>query len=268
MAPKATPLGEQLRSVFSAIDSGNQGHISYSDLRAAFQGCGIDFTYATVGELYTVAEGSESGLVTFSEWTRLAVRFPQVVSSLCSGLPQGGASAAESTADLPKDKDPSSNSDSDDRCELMDAQAEKLEQTAKDEGGLFSVTDWGPEAVGQPGKGSPPPQLHSQPLSSPLGEKGEGDDDEGVSKFKPHQSTAVWVSGQQPPAEQAGGGGAAPMGKFGKGDGLKSGGKVGRGKDVEGEITEGDHGKAKEKAAQSGIDTEAGRPLLSPRRDA
>ena len=47
-------LSEKLRSVFYDIDYGNKGYILYSDLRSAFRQADMEFTYATVGELFNI----------------------------------------------------------------------------------------------------------------------------------------------------------------------------------------------------------------------
>eukprot|EP01062_Namystynia_karyoxenos_P042748 TRINITY_DN3129_c1_g3_i2.p1 TRINITY_DN3129_c1_g3~~TRINITY_DN3129_c1_g3_i2.p1 ORF type:complete len:383 (+),score=65.06 TRINITY_DN3129_c1_g3_i2:87-1151(+) len=75
-------LSEKLRSVFYDIDTGNKGYVLYTDLRAAFQRCDIEFTYSTVGELFTAADADRSGHITYDEWVRFAINFPQVVDAL------------------------------------------------------------------------------------------------------------------------------------------------------------------------------------------
>ena len=52
--PSPQALSEKLRSVFYDIDFGNKGYILYSDLRSSFAKSDMEFTYATVGELFTV----------------------------------------------------------------------------------------------------------------------------------------------------------------------------------------------------------------------
>eukprot|EP01062_Namystynia_karyoxenos_P031534 TRINITY_DN233_c1_g1_i1.p1 TRINITY_DN233_c1_g1~~TRINITY_DN233_c1_g1_i1.p1 ORF type:complete len:326 (+),score=132.08 TRINITY_DN233_c1_g1_i1:78-980(+) len=95
-------LSEKLRSVFYDIDYGNKGYILYSDLRAAFAKCDIEFTYATVGELFTVADANRSGHITYDEWVRFAIQYPSVIDALffrSRDLYQDRASvAAEATA--------------------------------------------------------------------------------------------------------------------------------------------------------------------------
>eukprot|EP00756_Hemistasia_phaeocysticola_P012885 Hpha_TRINITY_DN15235_c3_g1::TRINITY_DN15235_c3_g1_i1::g.67886::m.67886 len=75
-------LSEKLRSVFYDIDYGNKGYILYSDLRAAFAKCDMEFTYATVGELFTVADSNRSGHVTYDEWVRFSIQYPGVIDAL------------------------------------------------------------------------------------------------------------------------------------------------------------------------------------------
>eukprot|EP01065_Artemidia_motanka_P008795 TRINITY_DN1444_c0_g1_i2.p1 TRINITY_DN1444_c0_g1~~TRINITY_DN1444_c0_g1_i2.p1 ORF type:complete len:320 (+),score=151.66 TRINITY_DN1444_c0_g1_i2:63-962(+) len=75
-------LSEKLRSVFYDIDFGNKGYILYSDLRAAFAKCDMEFTYATAGELFTVADANKSGHVTYDEWVRFAIQYPGVIDAL------------------------------------------------------------------------------------------------------------------------------------------------------------------------------------------
>eukprot|EP01061_Rhynchopus_euleeides_P027321 TRINITY_DN4446_c0_g1_i5.p1 TRINITY_DN4446_c0_g1~~TRINITY_DN4446_c0_g1_i5.p1 ORF type:complete len:221 (+),score=76.69 TRINITY_DN4446_c0_g1_i5:111-773(+) len=57
----APALSEKLRSVFYDMDVGNKGYILYSDLRAAFAKADMEFTYATVGELFTVVCQQDGG---------------------------------------------------------------------------------------------------------------------------------------------------------------------------------------------------------------
>eukprot|EP01064_Diplonema_japonicum_P036519 TRINITY_DN822_c0_g1_i15.p1 TRINITY_DN822_c0_g1~~TRINITY_DN822_c0_g1_i15.p1 ORF type:complete len:315 (+),score=102.39 TRINITY_DN822_c0_g1_i15:98-1042(+) len=78
----APALSEKLRSVFYDIDHGNKGYILYSDLRTAFTKSDMDFTYATVGELFTVADQNRSGHITYDEWVRFAIQYPSVVDAL------------------------------------------------------------------------------------------------------------------------------------------------------------------------------------------
>eukprot|EP01065_Artemidia_motanka_P029007 TRINITY_DN348_c0_g1_i2.p2 TRINITY_DN348_c0_g1~~TRINITY_DN348_c0_g1_i2.p2 ORF type:complete len:315 (+),score=135.69 TRINITY_DN348_c0_g1_i2:136-1080(+) len=78
----APALSEKLRSVFYDIDTGGKGYVLYTDLRAAFQKCDIDFAYATVGELFTQADRNRSGHVTFDEWVHFAISHPQVIDAL------------------------------------------------------------------------------------------------------------------------------------------------------------------------------------------
>jgi len=78
----APALSEKLRSVFYQIDSGNKGYILYTDLRNAFAAADMDFTYARVGELFTVADTNRSGHITYDEWVRFAIKYPNVIDGL------------------------------------------------------------------------------------------------------------------------------------------------------------------------------------------
>ncbi|KAJ9465565.1 hypothetical protein DIPPA_07106 [Diplonema papillatum] len=48
----APALSEKLRSVFYDVDGSNKGYVVFSDLRAAFAKAEIEFTHATVGDLF------------------------------------------------------------------------------------------------------------------------------------------------------------------------------------------------------------------------
>lgn len=78
----APTLSEKLRSVFYDCDTGNKGYVLYSDLRNAFTKCDIEFTYATVGELFTTADANKSGHITYDEWVAFAIKFPAVIDAL------------------------------------------------------------------------------------------------------------------------------------------------------------------------------------------
>eukprot|EP01065_Artemidia_motanka_P053024 TRINITY_DN9738_c0_g2_i1.p1 TRINITY_DN9738_c0_g2~~TRINITY_DN9738_c0_g2_i1.p1 ORF type:complete len:465 (+),score=209.03 TRINITY_DN9738_c0_g2_i1:68-1396(+) len=78
----APTLSEKLRSVFYECDTGNKGYVLYSDLRGAFAKCDIEFTYATVGELFTAADMNKSGHITYDEWVAFSIKFPQIVDAL------------------------------------------------------------------------------------------------------------------------------------------------------------------------------------------
>eukprot|EP01062_Namystynia_karyoxenos_P042742 TRINITY_DN3129_c1_g1_i5.p1 TRINITY_DN3129_c1_g1~~TRINITY_DN3129_c1_g1_i5.p1 ORF type:complete len:318 (+),score=132.49 TRINITY_DN3129_c1_g1_i5:41-955(+) len=75
-------LSEKLRSVFYDIDAAGKGYVLYSDLRAAFQKCDIEFTFKTVGELFTAADANRSGHITYDEWVRFAINYPQIIDAL------------------------------------------------------------------------------------------------------------------------------------------------------------------------------------------
>lgn len=78
----APTLSEKLRSVFYDCDAGNKGYVLYADLRAAFAKCDIEFTHATVGELFTAADSNRSGHITYDEWVNFAIKFPQIIDAL------------------------------------------------------------------------------------------------------------------------------------------------------------------------------------------
>eukprot|EP01065_Artemidia_motanka_P053022 TRINITY_DN9738_c0_g1_i2.p1 TRINITY_DN9738_c0_g1~~TRINITY_DN9738_c0_g1_i2.p1 ORF type:complete len:425 (+),score=152.81 TRINITY_DN9738_c0_g1_i2:70-1344(+) len=78
----APTLSEKLRSVFYDCDVGNKGYVLYSDLRSAFGRCDIEFTYATVGELFTDADANRSGHITYDEWVTFAIKYPAIIDAL------------------------------------------------------------------------------------------------------------------------------------------------------------------------------------------
>eukprot|EP01062_Namystynia_karyoxenos_P031536 TRINITY_DN233_c1_g1_i3.p1 TRINITY_DN233_c1_g1~~TRINITY_DN233_c1_g1_i3.p1 ORF type:complete len:486 (+),score=218.46 TRINITY_DN233_c1_g1_i3:78-1460(+) len=78
----APTLSEKLRSVFYECDAGNKGYVLYSDLRAAFAKCDIEFTFNTVGELFTAADANRSGHITYDEWVAFAIKYPAIVDAL------------------------------------------------------------------------------------------------------------------------------------------------------------------------------------------
>jgi hypothetical protein len=78
----APTMSEKLRSVFYDLDSGNKGYILYSDLRSAFIRNDIDFSYATIGELFNEADRNRDGHVTYEEWVRFAIDHPNIVDAL------------------------------------------------------------------------------------------------------------------------------------------------------------------------------------------
>eukprot|EP01060_Flectonema_neradi_P033753 TRINITY_DN5748_c1_g1_i1.p1 TRINITY_DN5748_c1_g1~~TRINITY_DN5748_c1_g1_i1.p1 ORF type:complete len:298 (+),score=55.21 TRINITY_DN5748_c1_g1_i1:71-964(+) len=78
----APALSEKLRSVFYDIDYGNKGYILYSDLRTAFRKADMEFTYATVGELFNIADQNREGHITYDKWVRFAIKYPGVIDAL------------------------------------------------------------------------------------------------------------------------------------------------------------------------------------------
>jgi hypothetical protein len=75
-------MSEKLRSVFFDLDSGNKGYILYTDLRAAFLRYDIEFSFATIGELFTRADLNRDGSVSYEEWVHFAVQHPNIVDAL------------------------------------------------------------------------------------------------------------------------------------------------------------------------------------------
>jgi len=78
----APTLSEKLRSVFYDCDAGNKGYVLYADLRASFAKCDIEFTQATVGDLFTAADSNRSGHITYDEWVNFAIKYPQIIDAL------------------------------------------------------------------------------------------------------------------------------------------------------------------------------------------
>ena len=75
-------MSEKLRAVFYDLDAGNKGYILYSDLRAAFLRCDIEFAYATVGELFNRADLNRDGHISYEEWVRFSIDHPNIVDAL------------------------------------------------------------------------------------------------------------------------------------------------------------------------------------------
>jgi hypothetical protein len=75
-------MSEKLRTVFFELDSGSKGYVLYSDLRAAFLRFDIEFSYATCGELFNIADTNRDGRVSYEEWVRFAIDYPNVVDAL------------------------------------------------------------------------------------------------------------------------------------------------------------------------------------------
>jgi hypothetical protein len=75
-------MSEKLRAVFYDLDSGNKGYILYSDLRGAFLRSDIDFTYATIGELFNEADRNRDGHISYEEWVRFSIDHPNIVDAL------------------------------------------------------------------------------------------------------------------------------------------------------------------------------------------
>jgi hypothetical protein len=78
----APTMSEKLRNVFYELDSGAKGYILYSDLRSAFLRYDIEFSYATCGELFNLADTNRDGRVSYEEWVRFAIDHPNVVDAL------------------------------------------------------------------------------------------------------------------------------------------------------------------------------------------
>ena len=75
-------MSEKLRNVFYELDSGAKGYILYSDLRAAFLRYDIEFSYATCGEIFNLADTNRDGRVAYDEWVRFSIDHPNVVDAL------------------------------------------------------------------------------------------------------------------------------------------------------------------------------------------
>lgn len=75
-------MSEKLRSVFYDLDSGAKGHILYSDLRSAFLRCDIDFSYTTIGELFSEADRNHDGSISYEEWVRFSIDHPSIIDAL------------------------------------------------------------------------------------------------------------------------------------------------------------------------------------------
>lgn len=75
-------LSEKLRSVFYDLDASGKGFINYIDLRTAFSRYDIEFTFATVGELFNEADRNRDGSISYEEWVQFSISHPQIVDAL------------------------------------------------------------------------------------------------------------------------------------------------------------------------------------------
>jgi len=75
-------MSEKLRSVFFDLDSGNKGYILYTDLRAAFLRYDIEFSFSTIGELFTNADLNRDGSISYEEWVHFAIQHPNIIDAL------------------------------------------------------------------------------------------------------------------------------------------------------------------------------------------
>ncbi|KAJ9465564.1 calmodulin-like protein containing EF hand domain [Diplonema papillatum] len=75
-------LEEKLRRVFYDIDKDQKRYLQVSDFRAALAYADIEFTFATVDEMFRAADTSGSGQVTLSEWITFAQKYPSIVDAL------------------------------------------------------------------------------------------------------------------------------------------------------------------------------------------
>jgi len=73
---------EKLRVVFAELDIGNKGYVLYSDLRSAFLRNDIEFTYNTIGELFNKADINRDGNISYEEWVRFSIDYPNIVDAL------------------------------------------------------------------------------------------------------------------------------------------------------------------------------------------
>eukprot|EP00659_Diplonema_papillatum_P021572 gene21572-33189_t len=75
-------LSEKLRSVFFQVDGANKGYLLYQDLERAFRMCDLEFTHATAGDLFTMADSNRSSHITYDEWVNFAIKAPSLVDAL------------------------------------------------------------------------------------------------------------------------------------------------------------------------------------------
>jgi hypothetical protein len=75
-------MSEKLRSVFYDLDVGNKGFILYTDLKNAFLRTDIEFSYQTIGELFSEADRNRDGHVSYEEWVRFAIDHPNIIDAL------------------------------------------------------------------------------------------------------------------------------------------------------------------------------------------
>eukprot|EP00760_Papus_ankaliazontas_P002996 PhM_4_TR11374/c0_g1_i1/m.4476 len=94
--PSSVPRGpsqyasddEKIRVVFGEIDANHDGYISLAELRDGFHARGIDFTEATVGDLFHRTDANQDGVLSLAEFQNFARRFPNTLDSLffrCGG---------------------------------------------------------------------------------------------------------------------------------------------------------------------------------------
>jgi len=83
IADHGIPAGqsEKIRSVFNDLATGKT-YISFVDLRASFVRYNIDFTFNTIGELFNRADTNRDGHITYEEWVRFSIDFPNVIDAL------------------------------------------------------------------------------------------------------------------------------------------------------------------------------------------
>lgn len=77
-------IHDKLHVAFLEMDTGNRGHLHYSDARDAFERRGMDFSTAMVGGLFSQAY---AGKVTYEEWVEFAVSRPAMVDVLVNKTP-------------------------------------------------------------------------------------------------------------------------------------------------------------------------------------
>eukprot|EP01062_Namystynia_karyoxenos_P068110 TRINITY_DN623_c0_g2_i1.p2 TRINITY_DN623_c0_g2~~TRINITY_DN623_c0_g2_i1.p2 ORF type:complete len:574 (+),score=186.53 TRINITY_DN623_c0_g2_i1:92-1813(+) len=87
-------LAEKVRSVFAQADQGGKGYLVYSDLERVFMVCDMEFTQATAGSLFTMADLDRSNHITFDEFLEFTMRCPNIVDALFFRLRDSGALAS------------------------------------------------------------------------------------------------------------------------------------------------------------------------------
>eukprot|EP01063_Lacrimia_lanifica_P038854 TRINITY_DN836_c0_g1_i1.p2 TRINITY_DN836_c0_g1~~TRINITY_DN836_c0_g1_i1.p2 ORF type:complete len:367 (+),score=125.04 TRINITY_DN836_c0_g1_i1:166-1266(+) len=90
----APGLAEKLRCVYYDMDCDGKGFATYEDLRAAFARADMETVYATVSELFVLADENRDGELAYDEWIRFAIKYPNVVDGLYYRVREGGGAGA------------------------------------------------------------------------------------------------------------------------------------------------------------------------------